>query len=106
MNTYLVRVVTDDDCCTDEGTRRRYCCELTGISKENAKEILLCTYRNTQGEKEKSRKRGTKNKNIVLKASVVTKLPASATKPSRGPCHIFFLPSSATLSIKVFGGWR
>ena len=32
---YLVsiRVLVADDCCRDEGTRRRYCCKHTGISK-------------------------------------------------------------------------
>ena len=29
----------------------------------------------------------TQSQEIVLKAFMVTNLPASATKPSRGPCH-------------------
>ena len=44
---------------------------------------------------QKSRKQGTKqSKEIVVKASVVTKLPVSGPKPSRGPCH-FYMPSSS-----------
>ena len=47
------------------------------------------------------RKQGTqKSEKLVLNASVVTKFPVSATKPSRGPCHLYaiFLLSSATVS--------
>ena len=30
-------VLTDDDCCADEGTPRRYCCNHTEIRKENTR---------------------------------------------------------------------
>ena len=36
-NPFLVRVLTDGDYCTDEGTRRTYCCKLTGIKEKMRK---------------------------------------------------------------------
>ena len=53
--------------------------------------------------KEKIREVGTrrKSKKIVLKASIVTKLPVSATKPSLGPCcTICHLPALVNNGIK------
>ena len=71
-----------DDLCTDEGTRRRE------------------TQRHGRRYK-KSRKQGEKARKSLLKASIVTSLPVSATKPSREPCHIsavFFLILLTTVS--------
>ena len=40
ITPYLVRVVADGDCCTDEGTRRRNCCKHTGIRKEKMRKKM------------------------------------------------------------------
>ena len=70
------------------------------------------TYRDKEGENVffLSRNQGTKkSKKIVLKASVVTKFPVSATKtkPSRGPCHTIchLLPALVGNGTNFFGGW-
>ena len=48
------------------------------------------------------RKEKKKRKKIVLKASIVTNLPVSPTKPSRGPCQTIchLLPALVNHGIK------
>ena len=92
--TYLVRVVTDDDCYTDEETRRRHCKPI-GIMKEKMREVGSrheTKQENRTGTQEARHKKSNK---IVLKASVVTKFPVSASNPSRAPCHTTYVPSSS-----------
>ena len=79
---------------------------MTAAQTKGAK-MILGTYRDRE-EHEKSRKQGTKKiKKIVLKASVVTTFPVSATEPSRGPCHTIchLHPALVGNGIKLFGGW-
>ena len=66
----------------------------TKIINAESNSGLLNRRRNTKKTKMPGRRkyelreaRHKENKEIVLKAYIVTKLPASATKPSRGPCH-------------------
>ena len=62
----------------------------------------------TKEKMRKSRKQGTtkKQKNRTQGVSVVTKIPVSATKPSRGPCHTIchLLPAFVGNGIKLVGG--
>ena len=55
-------------------------------------------------KKKTTRNQGKENKKIVFKASmsIVTKLPVSATKPSRGPCHTIchLLPTLVDSDVK------
>ena len=50
-------------------------------TKQHQKEKHIVTTRTEKNAKKK------KSKKIVLKASIATKLPVSATKPSRARCH-------------------
>ena len=61
ITPYLVRVVADGDCCTDEGTRRRNCCKHTGIRKEKMrKKMQKARHEKKQENRTQGRKQGTK----------------------------------------------
>ena len=79
------------------------------MTAAQTKERRRETYRNNGGDYKKSRKQGTnKSKKVVLKASMVTKLPVSDTKPSWGPYHTIchLLPALVDNSIKCHYGCR
>ena len=68
--------------------------------KQYEKEI----YTGIKGRRKRRKEQGSKAKKqeIVLKASIVTKLPVSASKPNRGPCRTIChrLPTLVNSGIK------
>ena len=50
-------------------------------------EEQMTAVRSKQYEEEKLTRIRTEKHEIVIKTSMVTNLPVSATKPNRGPCH-------------------
>ena len=100
--TYLVRVVTDDDCYTDEETRRRHCKPI-GIMKEKMREVgskarnktrKLYWYSGSKAQKEQQ------NRTQGVRSNKVSRL---CVKPEPGTlshyvCPIFFLLPLLTVS--------